>query len=198
MIRKAIIVVLTLGAVGGLVLWLTPVLLHSTKTWISLSGPLRIVWNPPSLHMQAKVALGRQVVVQTYLGVFYVKYHTRTTRGKGSLYNRWGAAGFYVGSGVHPQSRYAASTVWSGWWEEKLSSKDARLLDTSERHTREVSIPLWGVCLAFATYPTIAFIRGPMRRWRWRRKGLCTKCGYNLTGNTSGVCPECGTEVKGP
>ena len=23
--------------------------------------------------------------------------------------------------------------------------------------------------------------------------GHCQKCGYNLTGNVSGVCPECGT-----
>jgi hypothetical protein len=29
----------------------------------------------------------------------------------------------------------------------------------------------------------------------WRRGGavgVCLKCGYNLTGNVSGVCPECG------
>ena len=25
--------------------------------------------------------------------------------------------------------------------------------------------------------------------------GGCTICGYNLTGNTSGVCPECGTRI---
>jgi hypothetical protein len=25
------------------------------------------------------------------------------------------------------------------------------------------------------------------------REGFCTACGYNLTGNLSGVCPECGT-----
>ena len=25
-----------------------------------------------------------------------------------------------------------------------------------------------------------------------RTAGLCVKCGYNLTGNVSGVCPECG------
>lgn len=25
--------------------------------------------------------------------------------------------------------------------------------------------------------------------------GHCRNCSYNLTGNTSGVCPECGTEV---
>lgn len=24
---------------------------------------------------------------------------------------------------------------------------------------------------------------------------LCTKCGYNLTGNLSGLCPECGTAL---
>lgn len=25
--------------------------------------------------------------------------------------------------------------------------------------------------------------------------GHCWKCGYDLTGNVSGVCPECGTKV---
>jgi hypothetical protein len=26
--------------------------------------------------------------------------------------------------------------------------------------------------------------------------GHCRKCGYNLTGNVSGVCPECGTKIR--
>lgn len=26
------------------------------------------------------------------------------------------------------------------------------------------------------------------------RNGFCTRCGYDLTGNVSGVCPECGTK----
>jgi hypothetical protein len=30
-----------------------------------------------------------------------------------------------------------------------------------------------------------------------RGRGIdCANCGYSLTGNTSGVCPECGTAVK--
>jgi hypothetical protein len=30
-----------------------------------------------------------------------------------------------------------------------------------------------------------------LRRER-RAKGLCVRCGYDLRGNVSGVCPECG------
>ena len=30
------------------------------------------------------------------------------------------------------------------------------------------------------------------------REGLCLKCGYDLTGNESGVCPECGTAIDPP
>jgi hypothetical protein len=60
------------------------------------------------------------------------------------------------------------------------------------------SVPIWLMPVLFAAYPTIAFIRGPFRRYRRRRKGLCLRCGYDLTGNVSGVCPECGSEVKQP
>jgi predicted RNA-binding Zn-ribbon protein involved in translation (DUF1610 family) len=28
------------------------------------------------------------------------------------------------------------------------------------------------------------------------RKRQCVSCGYSLRGNTSGTCPECGTETK--
>ncbi|MCC7290947.1 MAG: hypothetical protein IT449_02660 [Phycisphaerales bacterium] len=35
------------------------------------------------------------------------------------------------------------------------------------------------------------------RRQLRKRSGTCMKCGYNLTGNVSGVCPECGTACGG-
>lgn len=25
---------------------------------------------------------------------------------------------------------------------------------------------------------------------------MCIACGYNLTGNVGGVCPECGTAIR--
>lgn len=46
--------------------------------------------------------------------------------------------------------------------------------------------------LLFSLYPGVVWYRGPFRRWRRSRMGLCVLCGYDLTGNVSGVCPECG------
>jgi len=63
----------------------------------------------------------------------------------------------------------------------------------STNYEQTFSISLWLITLIFAIYPTIAFIHGPLRRYRRRRKGLCIHCGYNLTGNTTGICSECGT-----
>ena len=60
---------------------------------------------------------------------------------------------------------------------------------------RALLVPFWCVALLFLTYPTTAFIRGALRRYRRRRKGLCLKCGYNLTGNVTGVCSECGEKI---
>ena len=50
---------------------------------------------------------------------------------------------------------------------------------------------LASVLLAVA--PAFAFLRGPVRRIERHTRGLCHSCGYNLKGNVSGVCPECGT-----
>ena len=35
------------------------------------------------------------------------------------------------------------------------------------------------------------------RRGERLHRGECPHCGYSLTGNLSGVCPECGTRVVG-
>ncbi len=54
-----------------------------------------------------------------------------------------------------------------------------------------VTLPLWMPFLV-AAVPT---------GWLWwcdRRRtppGHCRKCGYDLTGNVSGVCPECGEKI---
>lgn len=56
-------------------------------------------------------------------------------------------------------------------------------------------IPLL-MALLFSSYPAVLLIRVLLRRrHRQLQAGLCLHCEYDLTGNESGVCPECGTEV---
>ncbi len=56
-----------------------------------------------------------------------------------------------------------------------------------------LTLPLWTVVALLFAHPAVAFIRGPLRRRRRHRRNQCVNCGYDRTGNTSGVCPECGT-----
>ena len=62
-------------------------------------------------------------------------------------------------------------------------------------HITSLTSSFWLPVLAAVLYPTIAFIRGPLRRYRRRKKGLCLECGYDLTGNVTGVCSEYGQDI---
>ena len=57
-----------------------------------------------------------------------------------------------------------------------------------------INLTFWFV--VFAAYPVVSLARGPWRRYRRSRRGLCVTCGYNLTGNVSGICPECGSAAN--
>ena len=58
-----------------------------------------------------------------------------------------------------------------------------------------IKIPILPMLLIVAGYPLIAFVRGPLRRHRRKRRNLCLNCAYNLTGNVTNICPECGSAV---
>jgi len=59
----------------------------------------------------------------------------------------------------------------------------------------KIVIPFWVPLGLFLLYPTLVFIQ--VRRLKRRQKmGHCKNCGYNLTGNVSGKCPECGTSIS--
>lgn len=76
--------------------------------------------------------------------------------------------------------------------------------DASESHLNPYSKYAFGVAVPI---PPLLMILGVVTVWRFRagkrrRKRtrleleLCLDCGYNLTGNVSGVCPECGTPIR--
>lgn len=54
-----------------------------------------------------------------------------------------------------------------------------------------VGVPLWSLALTAGLPSAWLWLRG-----RRRAPGLCVHCGYDLRGNASGVCPECGAAAS--
>jgi hypothetical protein len=64
--------------------------------------------------------------------------------------------------------------------------------------SRFLVVPYWFLFAVTAPLPIIKAGRWGVGAWRRRSlRGFCPHCSYSLTGNTSGVCPECGTPVAG-
>ncbi len=90
-----------------------------------------------------------------------------------------------------------ASLPWSDWsWSVGTQIElDRRLTHRGTTWRTGVSewlVSLWIPFAGSAIYPFATLVL-----W-WRRRpppGHCQDCGYDLTGNVSGVCPECGTGV---
>ncbi len=80
----------------------------------------------------------------------------------------------------------------------RASRRDEVLLRTDPRASAVVA--RWGVLATDLTacmtpLTMLAYLRRRKRLGvvnRWRLRGQCTGCGYDLTGNVSGTCPECG------
>ena len=56
-----------------------------------------------------------------------------------------------------------------------------------------VSLDFLVLAMAAALVPAIHVIGTRLRNSSRRRHGRCVSCGYDLTGNESHTCPECGT-----
>ena len=54
-----------------------------------------------------------------------------------------------------------------------------------------IAFPLW-VPFLISAAPTVVLWYHDRRR---AKAGHCRTCNYNLTGNTTGICPECGTTI---
>jgi hypothetical protein len=57
-------------------------------------------------------------------------------------------------------------------------------------------IPHWSISLMFAVLPAVWLLLWVKAR-RLPKAGQCRTCRYDLTGNSSGVCPECGMAIAG-
>ena len=57
--------------------------------------------------------------------------------------------------------------------------------------------PIWRPAACFCLLPSVWLLNVIRLTYSTRAGNGCRHCGYNLTGNTSGTCPECGTTIPG-
>jgi hypothetical protein len=113
---------------------------------------------------------------------------------------QWGALWLIWRSDGYPFDAWGGPVPEAGWsihwwdlaWSEAFGLASRQItrptLGWASPEQRYVSLPFWMVFVAIAV-PTF---------WLWRHDrrlppGHCRRCGYDLTGNESGVCPECGS-----
>lgn len=197
MIRKAVIILLALAALTSAGLWvdsyrlrkrlpLTPE--REARLEAERKASLIVSTGPPDLAGMIGIDFFRCLENQRFIrvricqGQFNVRYYS--IKQTGTLMKR-------------------VDSTWGGFshrrWGCRMWSRlpfDGPPGVYEDYVWQEIAIPFWFLVVALAPYPTLALICGPLRRWRRRRKGCCIRCGYNLTGNVTGVCPECGTEIQ--
>jgi hypothetical protein len=92
----------------------------------------------------------------------------------------------------HELSYNLASTYRAtGWeWLGHVATKDDPVLQEFE-----LAVNGWLCAAALGIYPAWVIAAAIIRRLRGNTLRGCIRCGYDLTGNVSGACPECGAEV---
>ena len=86
---------------------------------------------------------------------------------------------------------YRNRDVDLGWWPSYDDSTSPAAGPFLRQRTRRLIVPLWIPFLLTAIATIMLW-----RRDRRRLVGHCRKCEYDLTGNVTGVCSECGTKVS--
>ena len=82
-------------------------------------------------------------------------------------------------------------TIWQGWVIRYADGRyTAMVWGTADVFTQRIAFPHW-LLMAVLSVPFLLSFRGPWRRCRRRKLGLCLACGYDLRASPD-RCPECG------
>jgi hypothetical protein len=115
---------------------------------------------------------------------------------RGGALQGWNGGSYYTpGWTFNP-----GGTTYLQWWPPESKFFESMQL-SDDTHSWRFHLPLW-IPIAMASVPATPLIwleSQHLRRARRRRRGLCTRCGYNLSGLHAGgrasemvSCPECG------
>jgi len=66
---------------------------------------------------------------------------------------------------------------------------------TKQTVVSTLTTPAWIPLVVFTLCPSSCLFIRLFRRYRRLLRGRCVECGYDLTGNMSRACPECGKNV---
>jgi hypothetical protein len=96
------------------------------------------------------------------------------------------AVAFGLVCGLVNTGSWTASMCWSNYQFDGFQNVSFDDVLFAILHPA-MMLPLYVCLIVFAHRQTVRMKR---------EQRLCMVCGYNLTGNTSGVCPECGTACR--
>jgi hypothetical protein len=164
MLRYAVVILLTVGAVESLVLG-------------SISYPWRTI----------------ELVPLTHSGLWTDSSILEVSFDSGSL----DCNCYFCARSQIAKAKFVISPKhWAGFgaWCTGSPMRHSRFWTCSPDQAHfgvHLAAPAWFLVAVLSPYPGIIFVRWWRRRRRAKR-GQCLECGYNLTANVSGVCPECG------
>ncbi len=173
---------------------------------------------PPFLHLGSYRWLGSPVA-------FSISHESRSLGGRLILRGKWtdlqddekealnSKEGGYIlrrnffesGAPTYLWCRFASYSHQSGYHvipanltgasDDSWDLRDGQWLRRTET-SYDADAQAWIIAALFSLYPIWYFSYSSKRRIKKRRRrGSCVKCGYNLTGNVTGVCPECGAAI---
>jgi hypothetical protein len=120
-------------------------------------------------------------VPQKYLTQWHIDW-ARLPKIEGRWKPNYSYPGYFLSDNRKPILGFR---IWSDHFIGQASA------DTSSEHG--VIVPCWSLVILFGILPSLWVSKN--RKRRNRNTAECLACGYNLTGNSSGVCPECGHEI---
>jgi hypothetical protein len=59
-----------------------------------------------------------------------------------------------------------------------------------------IVFPFWFPAAVLSFFGILPIVRGPVRQYLRKRRGLCLECGYDLRGTHGKRCSECGTHFR--
>ena len=81
------------------------------------------------------------------------------------------------------------------WFDASQDNHNYPKNSHNDLNSMHITFPIFILVALFAYYPYLVFLQRPYTRWKRQRKGQCHQCGYDLAGNVTGVCSECGAEI---